>query len=69
MSHNTAKVKSQVTVQNLNQLCYVAGYRGVAGLARHIGRHRVTVWKAVRWPDQNGPTFNLISEALNASGN
>lgn len=49
---------------NLVSLCWAAGFPGVSGLARHINRNRVTVWRAVRWPDQFGPTYRAILEAL-----
>jgi hypothetical protein len=69
MTPLATKVKKNITVENLNQLAWARGYRGVAGLARHLNRHRVTLWKAARQPDQHGPTFNLICEALNDLGN
>lgn len=55
----------KVNQKNLRQLCWQRGYHGVSGLARQIGRSRITVHRAVRWPDQFGPTYRLIQEALN----
>jgi hypothetical protein len=59
---NTVKVNSG----NLRALCWARGFRGVPGLARRIRRHRITIWRAVRNPKQYGPTYQKISEALNA---
>lgn len=53
-----------VTVENLNELCWKAGFNGVAALARHLGRNRVSLWKAVRWPDQFRPTYSSIQKSL-----
>ena len=64
MTPTTNNVKPNLTVNTVNRLAWEAGFDGVAGLARHISRNRVTVWKAVRWPDQHTPTFNKIVEAL-----
>lgn len=55
-----------VTRENLKARAWRAGYDGVNGLAKHIGRHPVTVHKAIRWPDQFGPTYRAILEALDA---
>lgn len=65
MTANAPKVKRQIDSGNLNRLAHARGFNGVAGLARHIRRNRVTVWKAVRWPSQMRPTYELICEALN----
>lgn len=56
--------KRTVNTETVDRLSWLRGFQGVAGLARHIGRSRNTVWRAVRWPDQFGPTFKLIEEAL-----
>lgn len=56
----------EITTGNLRLLCWQAGFHGVAGLAREIGRSRITVHRAVRWPDQFGPTYKLIQEKLAA---
>jgi hypothetical protein len=72
MAGQTEKVKRnfpRVDTGNVNRLAYAAGFQGVAGLAQHIRRNRVTVWKAVRWPNQMAPTYKLICEALNEVGN
>jgi hypothetical protein len=55
----------KVNQKNLRQLCWQSGFHGVSGLANHIDRSRITVHRAVRWPDQFGPTYQLIQEALN----
>lgn len=56
----------KVTAANIVELSWQRGFRGVTALAKHIDRNPVTVWKAVRWPDQFGPTYQKIEEALNA---
>lgn len=53
-----------VTKENLQALAWKAGYKGVPGLARALKRHRITVWRAVRWPDQFGPTYRAILAAV-----
>lgn len=58
------KVKRNVTRENFTQLCWARGYRGVAGLARHLGRNRVNLFRAVRYPATHRPTYNLIVETL-----
>lgn len=62
---NPLRNTPELTTDNLCELCWRAGYRGVVGLANSIGRSRVTVHRAVRWPDQFGPTLQLIKKALN----
>jgi hypothetical protein len=54
----------KVNRNNLKRLCWKRGFQGVAGLAKKIGRARITVHRAVRWPDQFGPTYKKIQEAL-----
>jgi hypothetical protein len=61
---NSAKVRIPVTKENLVPLCYANGFKGVPPLAKKIGRHEKTIWKAIRWPDQFGPTYQKIQEAL-----
>lgn len=67
----SAKVKTKtqdapqkVTTENLTALCWSRGFKGVPSLARKIHRSRVTLWRAVRWPDQFRPTYNLIEKHL-----
>ena len=60
MSHAAKKVNSK----NLRVLCWKRGFHGVTGFAKAIGRSPVTVHRAVRWPDQFGPTIKLIEERL-----
>lgn len=70
MKQRTVKVTSAkvgISTETLEPLCWARGFKGVPGLAKHIKRDRNTVWRAVRWPDQFGPTFKLITEALNAN--
>lgn len=35
-----------ITSKNVNQMAWMKGYRGVAGLARELGVHRVSVFRA-----------------------
>lgn len=58
---------NKVNQKNLRTLCWKRGFHGVSGLAQKIGRNRITVHRAVRWPDQFGPTYRLIEEALNVN--
>lgn len=53
-----------VDSRNLRALCWARGFRGIPGLAKHIGRSRVTVWRAARRPDQFGPTYAKMLKAL-----
>lgn len=66
ISVNNIKVRRipELSSSTLRELCWRAGYSGVVGLARHLGRSRVTIHRAVRWPDQFGPTYELIRKAL-----
>jgi len=54
----------KINTKNLTELCWRKGFRGVPALARHVKRARSTIWRAVRWPDQFGPTYQKIQEAL-----
>jgi hypothetical protein len=54
----------QVNKENLRKLCWLAGYNGIVGLAKSLDRNPVTIHRAVRWPDQYGPTYRLILKAL-----
>lgn len=57
-------VPHQITTENIQRLAFVAGYKGVADLARSLRRNRVTVWRAVKDPQRYGPTFSAIKKAL-----
>lgn len=54
----------KINTKNLTSLCWRRGLAGVPALAKKIKRARTTVWRAVRWPDQFGPTYRKIEEAL-----
>lgn len=56
--------KEPITTRNLAQLAWASGHRGVSGLARAIGRHRVTVYQAVQNPARHTPTIRAIRKAL-----
>lgn len=53
-----------VNTKNLRMLAWKAGHHGVTGLAKSIGRSRVTVWKAVREPNRFRPTYRAVLGAL-----
>lgn len=59
MKHGTT-----VNAKNLRRLCWKNDFHGIAGLARAIGRSRVTVHRAVVNPQRFGPTYELIKKAL-----
>lgn len=50
--------------KTLRRLCFEKGFDDVAGLARRIKKHRVTVHRAWKNPKQYGPTFADMVEAL-----
>lgn len=52
----------QVTGENVRRLAWQAGFDGLNGLAKAIGRNRITVWRAAKL--QTGPTYELIIKAL-----
>lgn len=55
---------SKLTKENLSRLAHARGFRGVAGLARRVGRHRVSIYRALKNPNQNRPTMRAIERAL-----
>ncbi len=55
---------NKVNVKNLRRLCWQRGFHGVAGLARKLGRNRVTIYRAIEHPSRFGPAYKLIQEAL-----
>jgi DNA-binding phage protein len=62
------RAKAKQATRNLAPRAWRAGFRGVTGLAAHLGIHRVTVYRAVSNPHQHGPTFRRIQEALDSHG-
>ena len=56
--------KTKITKKNLRLLCWQAGYHGVAGVARAIGKDRATVHRAVSNPRRYGPTVKQLLEVL-----
>jgi len=56
--------RHQITPSNLRVLAHRAGFNGVAGLARAIGRSRQTVYAAVKQPQRHRPTLRLIQASL-----
>lgn len=57
-----------ITKDNLKKKCWKLGM-SVKGLADKIGKSRVTVHRAVKKPNQFGPTYRDICEVLNAQQN
>lgn len=54
-----------ITKDNLKEKCWKLGM-SVTGLAKKIGKARVTVHRAVKKPHHFGPTYRDICEVLNA---
>ncbi|MFO1461246.1 MAG: hypothetical protein U1G08_17820 [Verrucomicrobiota bacterium] len=54
----------EITPKNLSQLSHARGFRGVAGLARRLGRDRGTLYRAARRPERFRPTIRAMREAL-----
>ncbi len=55
---------SKINKKNLRQLSWRRGYHGVSGVARAIGRSRVTVHRAMNFPGRYGPTIKKLEEVL-----
>ena len=53
----------EINPKNLKALCWSRGM-SVAEAARKIKRSRTTIHRAVRWPDQFGPTYKALSKIL-----
>jgi len=56
--------RMQITKNNLRRLAWQRGYHGVTGLARAIGKSRVTVHRAVANPHRFSPTMKKLAEVL-----
>lgn len=54
----------EVNTKNLRTLAWLNGFKGVAGLARSLGRDRATVYRTVRNPQQYRPTYRALQSAL-----
>jgi hypothetical protein len=54
----------KLNTRSLVKLSWRAGFRGVSGLAKALGVHRVSVYRAVRDPKRHSPTYNRVEEAL-----
>jgi hypothetical protein len=55
---------TQLNPRTLKILAWRAGHHGVSGLARHLGRSRETLHRAVRNPERYGPTVAAIKAAF-----
>ena len=58
------KRPQKITTSNLRRLAWKNGFDGVVGLARAIGRSKVTVYRAVKRPHHFGPTVRKLREVL-----
>lgn len=54
----------QITTRNIAQHAWRAGFRGVTGLARELGVHRVSVYKALRFPNRHRPLVRRLHDAV-----
>jgi len=57
-------LKSKITKKNLRMLCWRAGYEGVTGVSKAIGKSRISVHRAVVSPNSYKPTMKLLQEVL-----
>lgn len=53
-----------ITREKLSAMCWKAGYRGVTGVAKAIGKSRVTVHQAVNHPQTYSPTMKKLRKVL-----
>lgn len=58
------EARRKVNSGNLRMLAWRRGFHGVVGLAKAIGRSRVTVHRAVKRPNSFRPTYTLVEKAL-----
>lgn len=57
-------MKPLPTTRTIKRTAWAAGYTGVVGLAKAIGRSRETVYQALENPQSYGPTIRAIEKAL-----
>jgi hypothetical protein len=55
---------AEINKQNLRELAWRAGYRGVTDLAKAVGRNRCVIHHAVDNPRRYGPTMKKLREVL-----
>ncbi|HXE41394.1 MAG TPA: hypothetical protein VN516_00105 [Candidatus Baltobacteraceae bacterium] len=55
---------NRVNENNLVELCWQGGFRGVVGLAKKIGCHRTSVHRAVKYPEEFPDLFETIEKKL-----
>jgi len=55
---------AKINKHNLRLLAWRRGYHGVTGVARAIGKSRVTVHRAVSDPHRYSPTMKKLAEVL-----
>lgn len=53
-----------LTTENLATLAGLNGHRGVAALARRLGRNRVSLYRALKAPRRFGPTYRALNQVL-----
>lgn len=56
--------RKKINKYNLRQLAWRRGFEGVTGLARAIGKSRVSVHRAVNEPHRYKPTMKKLAEVL-----
>ncbi len=54
----------RLTSRTLGRIAVMNGYRDVGHLARQLGRNRVTLYNALRFPSVYGPTLEALEAAL-----
>jgi hypothetical protein len=55
---------SRINKKNLRLLAWKRGFHGVSGVARAIGRSRVTVHRAMNHPARYSPTIKKLEGVL-----
>jgi hypothetical protein len=55
---------NKVNAKNLKSLAWGRGFRGVGGLAAKIGKHRTSLYRAVRNPKRFHKTYKLLQKEL-----
>lgn len=53
-----------INKKNLRKLAWQKGFAGVSGVAKAIGKSRVTVHRAVNNPHRYGPTIRAMEKIL-----
>jgi hypothetical protein len=54
---------SRINTKNFERICGLNGLTPI-GLAKKISRHKTTVYRALKRPNQYRPTFELVERTL-----